>query len=75
MTHQPQLIPDQPTPEQAARDVERAEYLARLREKLKDPEWAPDEGPAEFNPKAGATVTGARFPLIAFNVNLRTGDL
>ena len=46
-----------------------------LEEKLKDPEWAPDAGPAEFNPKAGATVTGARFPLIAFNVNLRTEDL
>lgn len=46
-----------------------------LEEKLKDPEWTPDAGPAEFNPKAGATVTGARFPLIAFNVNLRTEDL
>lgn len=46
-----------------------------LEEKLKDPEWAPDAGPAELNPKAGATVTGARFPLIAFNVNLRTEDL
>lgn len=46
-----------------------------LEEKLKKPEWAPDAGPAEFNPKAGATVTGARFPLIAFNVNLRTEDL
>lgn len=43
--------------------------------KLADPEWAPDEGPAEFNAKTGATVTGARFPLIAFNVNLRTQDL
>ena len=46
-----------------------------LEEKLRDPEWAPDAGPAEFNPTAGATVTGARFPLIAFNVNLRTEDL
>lgn len=46
-----------------------------LEEKLKDPQWAPDAGPAEFNPRAGATVTGARFPLIAFNVNLRTEDL
>ena len=46
-----------------------------LEEKLRDPEWAPDAGPTEFNPKAGATVTGARFPLIAFNVNLRTEDL
>ncbi|MFQ5889290.1 MAG: glutamate formimidoyltransferase [Gemmatimonadota bacterium] len=46
-----------------------------LPEKLADPEWRPDEGPAEFNPRSGATVTGARFPLIAFNVNLRTTDL
>ena len=44
MSHQPQLIPDQPTPEQAARDAERAEYLARLREKLKDPEFRAIEG-------------------------------
>lgn len=28
-----------------------------------------------FKPKSGATVTGVRFPLIAFNVNLRTEDL
>jgi glutamate formiminotransferase / 5-formyltetrahydrofolate cyclo-ligase len=46
-----------------------------LEEKLRDPDWIPDEGPAQFNSKAGATVTGARFPLIAFNVNLRTTDL
>ena len=46
-----------------------------LADKLKDPNWTPDEGPAVFNPKAGATVTGARFPLIAFNVNLHTDDV
>lgn len=28
-----------------------------------------------FNPKSGATVTGSRFPLIAFNINLNTEDL
>lgn len=54
--------------------IRKGQYEA-LEEKLKDPEWAPDEGPAEFNAAAGATVTGARFPLIAFNVNLRTEDL
>lgn len=54
--------------------IRKGEYEA-LEEKLQDPEWVPDAGPAEFNPKAGATVTGARFPLIAFNVNLRTEDL
>lgn len=46
-----------------------------LEEKLKDPEWIPDEGPSDFNAKSGATVTGVRFPLIAFNVNLQTKDL
>ena len=44
MPHQLQLIPDQPAPEQAARDSERAEYLERLREKLKDPEFRAIEG-------------------------------
>lgn len=53
--------------------VRKGEYEA-LEEKLKDPEWEPDEGPFEFNPKAGATVTGVRFPLVAFNVNLHTTD-
>ena len=46
-----------------------------LAEKLKDPAWAPDDGPATFNARSGALVTGARFPLIAFNVNLRTSNL
>jgi glutamate formiminotransferase len=54
--------------------IRKGQYEA-LPEKLKDPEWAPDEGPAEFNPRSGATVTGARFPLVAFNVNLKTDDL
>lgn len=46
-----------------------------LEEKMKDEAWTPDEGPKEFNPKSGATVTGARFPLVAFNINLDTEDL
>jgi glutamate formiminotransferase len=46
-----------------------------LPEKLKDPAWVPDEGPTTFNPKSGATATGARYSLIAFNVNLRTTDV
>lgn len=46
-----------------------------LEEKMKDEDWIPDEGPKEFNPKSGATVTGARFPLVAFNINLDTEDL
>jgi glutamate formiminotransferase len=54
--------------------IRKGEYEA-LEEKLKDPDWAPDAGPAVFNPKSGAMVTGSRFPLIAFNVNLKTTDL
>lgn len=54
--------------------IRKGEYEA-LEEKFKDPEWVPDVGPAKFNAKSGATVTGARFPLIALNVNLRTDDI
>ncbi|MCF8104786.1 MAG: glutamate formimidoyltransferase [Desulfohalobiaceae bacterium] len=41
-----------------------------LPEKLKDPRFQPDFGPAEFVPEWGATATGARFFLIAYNVNI-----
>jgi glutamate formiminotransferase/formiminotetrahydrofolate cyclodeaminase len=43
--------------------------------KLADPAWAPDFGPAHPHPTAGATVTGARTFLIAYNVNLSTDDV
>lgn len=46
-----------------------------LAKKLKDPAWKPDAGPDQFYPKSGATVVGARFPLVAYNVNLKTNDL
>ena len=55
-------------------DVRKGEYEA-LAEKLADPFWTPDEGPAEFVPRSGAVQVSARFPLVAFNVNLRTDDL
>jgi len=54
-------------------DIRKGEYEG-LTEKLKDPEWYPDFGKPEFNPKLGATVTGCRFFLIAYNVNLKTKD-
>lgn len=41
-------------------------------EKIKQPEWKPDFGPAVFDAKRGATVIGARDFLVAFNVNLNT---
>jgi len=45
-----------------------------LAERLALPEWAPDLGPAEPHPTAGATIIGARPPLVAFNVVLATDD-
>ncbi|MHB9150430.1 MAG: glutamate formimidoyltransferase [Thermoleophilia bacterium] len=55
-------------------DVRRGEYEG-LADKLANPGWEPDAGPAEFNSRSGATVVGVRFPLLAFNVNLGTADL
>jgi glutamate formiminotransferase / formiminotetrahydrofolate cyclodeaminase len=40
-----------------------------------DPDWTPDFGPLHLHETAGAMVIGARPPLIAFNVNLRSTDL
>lgn len=54
--------------------IRKGQYEA-LEEKMKDEMWQPDEGPKTFNAKSGATVTGARFPLVAFNINLDTDDL
>lgn len=54
--------------------IRKGQYEA-LEEKMKDPEWEPDEGPKTFSPKSGATVTGVRFPLVAYNVNLNTTDI
>ncbi|MDW7660514.1 MAG: glutamate formimidoyltransferase [Bacillota bacterium] len=54
--------------------IRKGQYEA-LGEKMTQEEWRPDEGPFEFVPKSGATVTGVRFPLVAFNVNLKTDDL
>ncbi len=65
--------------ERAARDKSRTN-LAVIRageyegffEKIKQPEWKPDFGPAVFDEKSGATAIGVRDFLIAYNVNLNT---
>lgn len=44
-------------------------------EKIKQPEWQPDFGPAEVHPSAGCVAVGAREPLIAYNINLGTDQL
>jgi glutamate formiminotransferase len=54
--------------------VRKGQYEA-LAEKLKDPEWAPDEGPCQFVPRSGSMQVSSRFPLVAFNINLATTDL
>ena len=49
--------------------------LQRLASRMaSDPTWAPDFGPKRLHETAGAVVIGARQPLIAFNVNLKTSD-
>lgn len=52
-------------------DVRSGEYEG-LPEKLADPRWKPDFGPAEFNARSGATAVSARDFLVAYNVNLNT---
>jgi glutamate formiminotransferase len=55
-------------------NLRRGEYEG-LREAIeRDPERAPDFGPARLGP-AGATVVGARMPLIAFNIYLNSADV
>ncbi len=44
-------------------------------EKMKQPEWHPDFGPAERHATAGTVAIGARMPLVAYNVNLSTPSL
>jgi glutamate formiminotransferase/formiminotetrahydrofolate cyclodeaminase len=54
-------------------DIRHGQYEG-LAEKLHDPRWKPDCGPAVFQPKTGATVIGAREFLIAYNITLNTKD-
>jgi len=55
-------------------DIRKGQYEGFF-EKIKSEEWKPDFGPQEMNVKSGATVVGARVPLVAFNVNLDTPDV
>nr|WP_321400367.1 glutamate formimidoyltransferase [uncultured Desulfobacter sp.] len=49
--------------------IREGQYEA-IAQRIVQDKWAPDFGPARFVPEWGATVTGARFFLIAYNVNL-----
>ena len=55
--------------------VRRGQYEALRDEIATSPDRAPDFGPARLHPRGGAVAGGARKPLIAFNVNLRTDEL
>ena len=55
-------------------DIRRGEFEG-LAAKMASPEWTPDFGPGAPHASAGASVIGARMPLIAYNVNLATDRL
>lgn len=55
-------------------DIRRGEYEG-LKTAISEPGRQPDFGEARMHPTAGATVVGARQPLIAFNANLSTADV
>jgi glutamate formiminotransferase len=55
-------------------DIRRGEFEG-LAAKMASTGWAPDFGPSMPHPTAGASVIGARMPLIAYNINLNTNRL
>ena len=55
-------------------DIRRGEFEG-LGAKMVSAGWAPDYGPATPHESAGATVIGARMPLIAYNINLNSDRL
>ncbi len=55
-------------------DIRRGEFEG-LAAKMAQAEWAPDYGPASPHASGGASVIGARMPLVAYNINLATNRL
>lgn len=55
-------------------NLRRGEYEGLRKVIEQDPEWMPDFGPAQLG-SAGATIVGARNPLIAYNVYLSSDDI
>ena len=55
-------------------DIRRGEFEG-LPARMATEGWAPDFGPHAPHPSAGASVIGARMPLVAFNINLATDRL
>lgn len=56
-------------------NVRRGQFEGVRDEIEKNPDRRPDFGEAKIHPTAGATVVGARKPLIAYNINLNTPDV
>jgi glutamate formiminotransferase/formiminotetrahydrofolate cyclodeaminase len=59
-------------PSRSNLSIIRAGEYEGFSDKIKQPQWKPDFGPAVFNEKSGATVIGAREFLVAYNANLNT---
>ena len=55
-------------------DIRRGEFEG-LAARMAAPAWTPDYGPSTPHPSAGASVIGARMPLIAYNINLASNQL
>ena len=62
-------------PEHRERAWLRAGGWRRLAERIHAGEVVPDFGPRRPHPRAGAVLAAARPPLVAFNVELRSGDV
>ncbi len=56
-------------------NIRKGEFEALQKEIETNPDRLPDFGEPRIHPTAGATVIGARFPLIAYNINLNTQDV
>lgn len=56
-------------------NVRRGQFEGLRQAILADESRYPDYGPRMIHPTAGATAVGARMPLIAFNVNLKSADV
>jgi glutamate formiminotransferase len=56
-------------------NIRRGQFEGLIKDVETNPDRKPDFGEARLHPTAGATVVGARKPLIAYNVNLATSDV
>jgi glutamate formiminotransferase len=55
-------------------NIRKGEYEG-MKDKIKDPKWAPDYGKPESHPTFGVIGVGARIPLVAYNIDLGTDDV